>query len=129
MSEELECRLGNVRVPCNANQALALLLNHNLPKINRQLSGSQILVFRTDQPVSICGSAEELKRLCSRASSLRFAGLINGSVVAKWMQLMQVPQDCLKDCSNLNPDMLNIVWMRALRQKMPITTVLKIYTA
>jgi hypothetical protein len=126
---ELECCTGNIRVPCTVNQALALLLQNGLPKVNHRGSRTGRLVFVSHMPLSFHGYAHRLRCLSDELAELRKERLINGAMVAKWMELMQVPGCYTKECTSLSLDVLNIVWVRAIGQRMPITTVIKIFAA
>jgi hypothetical protein len=126
---ELECNLGNVRVPCTTNQALALLVIEGLPKINEKKSRDESIVFEHRPPLSIHGDHKVLCQLRFKLSDTNKDRPLNGSAIAKWMELMQVPDEYTAECRELSSVDLTVVWMRALRQRMPITMVLRIFAA
>jgi len=126
---ELECHTGNIRVPCTVNQALAYLLQCGLPTVDNRNSKTGTLVFVTHVPLCFHGYANDLRHLRDELADLRKNQPMNGAVITKWIQLMQVPVDCADACKHLTPDILNIIWMRALGQRMPLTAVIKIFAA
>ncbi|MDF1497315.1 MAG: hypothetical protein P1P90_04605 [Patescibacteria group bacterium] len=126
---KLECHTGNIRVPCTVNQSLAFLLQNGLPKIDNRESRTGRLVFVSHVPLSFHGFAHQLRWLRDELASLRKNPPVNGAIVVKWMELMQVPDNCSEVCKQLSPDILNIVWMRSLRQRMPLATVIRIFAA
>lgn len=126
---ELECRMGNIRVSCTVNQALALLLRQGLPKVDHRRSSTGSLIFQTDLPLSMHGYAHILHVLHDEIIHLRKHPFVNGASIAKWMDLMSVPETCIEDCRKLKPRDLDAVWELALKQKVPISTIIRMFSS
>ncbi len=126
---ELECHTGNIRVPCTVNQALAFLLQSGLPKIDNRETRTCRLVFVTHVPLSFHGFAHCLRCLRDEITELRKNHPLNGAVVTKWMDLMQVPVSCMDDCQKLKSHDLDAIWELALKQQVPISTIIRMFSS
>ncbi|MFZ6015742.1 MAG: hypothetical protein ACOYUZ_05325 [Patescibacteria group bacterium] len=126
---EFECHMGNIRIPCTLNQALALLLQKGLPKIDNKHSTVGKLVFITHIPLSIHGYSWALAHIRDEIAELRKVNPVNGSIYTRWIALMDVPRDCADLCRKLSSDDLNVIWQMALEQKAPLTVLIKMFAS
>ena len=126
---EFECRMGNIRIPCTLNQALALLLQKGLPQIDNKKSSTGKLVFISHVPLSIHGYAWALRCIRDEVAELRKVKLVNGSVNNRWISLMNVPPDCADMCRKLTSADLNVIWQMALEQKAPLSVLIKMFAS
>lgn len=124
---ELECIYGNVHTPCNVNHALAFLLTLGLPVLDSRNSSTEKLVFLARKPLEFRGDALAISRFKKDLWELRLHQPVNGAITQRWMEYMSVPAECAAECRALSPDNLMIVWIKSLRQRWPITIVLKMF--